>query len=140
MDSYEPEKLHAFLKAGGILMLAKDGDNIAGVTVAHILPDPSGKDMLLVFGLDTHPGYRRQGVATAGSIRTANGLLCGSGDVRRGWHIEHWSANRFTPSSTDEQEYASIAAQRGIITYMAGKSSSQPSPVDNFAKAVKYIV
>jgi len=122
-------------------MLAKDGDNIAGVTVAHILPDPSGKDMLLVFSLDTHPGYRRQGVATTGSIRTANSLLCGSGDVRSGWHhIEHWSANRLTPFSTDEQEYASTAAQWGIITYLAGKSSGQPSPMDNFTKAVKHIV
>jgi ribosomal protein S18 acetylase RimI-like enzyme len=64
MDSYEPEKLRVFLKAGGILLLAKDDDNIAGVIVAHILPDPAGKDMLFVFSLDTHPNYRRQGVAT----------------------------------------------------------------------------
>src|SRR6185437_2442132 len=64
MDSYEPEKLRAFLEAGGILLLAKDGDNIAGVIVAHILPDPSGKNMFFAFSLDTHPNYRRQGVAT----------------------------------------------------------------------------
>lgn len=64
MDSYEPEKLRAFLEAGGILLLAKDGDSIAGVIVAHILPDPSGKNMFFVFSLDTHPNYRRQGVAT----------------------------------------------------------------------------
>lgn len=64
MDSYEPEKLRAFLEADGILLLAKDGDNIAGMIVAHILPDPSGKDMFFVFSLDTHPNYRRQGVAT----------------------------------------------------------------------------
>ena len=64
MDSYEPERLRAFLKAGSILLLAKDGENIAGVIVAHILPDPSGKNMFFVFSLDTHPNYRRQGVAT----------------------------------------------------------------------------
>jgi len=64
MDAYEPEKLRAFLEAGGILLLAKDGDNIAGGIVAHILPDPSGKNMFFVFSLDTHPNYRRQGVAT----------------------------------------------------------------------------
>lgn len=64
MDAYEPEKLRAFLEAGGILLLAKDGDNIAGVIVAHILPDPAGKNMFFVFSLDTHPNYRRQGVAT----------------------------------------------------------------------------
>lgn len=63
MDSYEPEKLRAYLEAGSILLLAKGGDNIAGVIVAHILPDPSGKNMLFVFSLDTHPDYRRQGVA-----------------------------------------------------------------------------
>lgn len=64
MDSYEPEKLRAFLEAGGILLLAKDGNKIVGVIVAHILPDPSGKNMFFVFSLDTHPNYRRQGVAT----------------------------------------------------------------------------
>jgi ribosomal protein S18 acetylase RimI-like enzyme len=64
MDAYEPKKLRAFLDAGGILLLAKDGDNVAGVIVAHILPDPSGKNMFFVFSLDTHPNYRRQGVAT----------------------------------------------------------------------------
>lgn len=64
MDSYEPEKLKVFLEAGGILLLAKDGDNIAGVIVAHILPDPSGKNMFFVFSLDTHPNCRRQGIAT----------------------------------------------------------------------------
>lgn len=64
MDSYEPAKLKAFLEAGGVLLLAKDGDNVAGVIVAHILPDPSGKNMFFVFSLDTHPNYRQQGVAT----------------------------------------------------------------------------
>lgn len=64
MDSYEPETLRAFLEAGGILLVAKDGEKIAGVIVAHILPDPSGKNMFFVFSLDTHPNYRRQGVAT----------------------------------------------------------------------------
>ena len=64
MDPYEPERLRTFLEAGGVLLLAKDGDNIAGAIVAHILPDPSGKSMFFVFSLDTHPDYRRQGIAT----------------------------------------------------------------------------
>lgn len=80
MGIYSEEALRAFLAAGGLLLLAYDVSTIAGVIVAHILPDPTGKDMLFIFSLDTHPKYRRQGVATqlmtqARAIADAKGLI-----------------------------------------------------------------
>ena len=64
MTSYKPELLRKFLESGGILLLAKDGDKIAGAVIAYKLLHPAGEDSLYVHELDTHPDYRRQGVAT----------------------------------------------------------------------------
>ena len=65
MTSYLPEKLKACLEAGSILVLAKDGEKIAGAALCYVLPHPAGDDSLYVHELDTHPDYRLQGVATS---------------------------------------------------------------------------
>jgi ribosomal protein S18 acetylase RimI-like enzyme len=64
MTSYKPELLREFLEAGNILLLAKDEDKIAGAAIAHKLLHPAGVSSLYVHELDTHPDYRRRGVAT----------------------------------------------------------------------------
>lgn len=65
MTAYEPERLKAFLEAGSYLVLAYKGERIAGAAIAHKLVHPAGDgDSLYVHELDTHPDYRRQGVAT----------------------------------------------------------------------------
>ena len=64
MTSYKTELLKEFLEAGNILLLAMDGDKIAGAVIAHKLLHPAGESSLYVHELDTHPDYRRQGVAT----------------------------------------------------------------------------
>jgi diamine N-acetyltransferase len=63
MSSYQPEALKKFLEAGGVLLLAYDGATIAGAALCYVLPHPSGDDTFYVHELDTHPSYRRQGVA-----------------------------------------------------------------------------
>jgi ribosomal protein S18 acetylase RimI-like enzyme len=65
MSRYQPAFLQAFLESGGILLLAKDGEQIAGAAIAYCLLHPDGAGSLYVHELDTHPKYRRQGVATA---------------------------------------------------------------------------
>ncbi len=65
MTSYTAEKLDAFLANDqNILLLAKDNEKIAGAALAYVLPHPAGEASLYVHELDTHPDYRRQGVAT----------------------------------------------------------------------------
>lgn len=64
MTSYQPHKLKLFLEGGGLLLLAKDVDKIAGVVLGYALPHPAGEDSLYIHELDTHPDYRRQGVAS----------------------------------------------------------------------------
>ncbi len=64
MTSYQPESPRKFLESGGLLVLARDGEKIAGVVLCYVLPHPDGADTLYVHELDTHPDYRRQGVAT----------------------------------------------------------------------------
>jgi len=80
MTSYQPELLKKFLEAGGILVLAQDGDSIAGAALCYELLYPAGQHSLYVHELDTHPDYRRQGVATqlvdeAKKIAKAHGLI-----------------------------------------------------------------
>ena len=65
MTSYQPESLRKFLEQGGLLILAKDDEKIAGAALCYELPHPAGDDSLYVHELDTHPDYRRQGVGTA---------------------------------------------------------------------------
>lgn len=64
MTSYQPETLQKFLQQNGILLLAYAGDKIAGAALCYNLPHPSGENTLYVHELDTHPDFRRQGVAT----------------------------------------------------------------------------
>lgn len=65
MTSYQSDRLRKYLEDDKhILLLAKDGEKIAGAALCYILPHPAGEDSLYVHELDTHPDYRRQGVAT----------------------------------------------------------------------------
>lgn len=66
MTSYDEAALRGFLKDNrNILLLAWDDDNIAGIALCHELPHPARDgSSLYVHELDTHPDYRRQGVAT----------------------------------------------------------------------------
>lgn len=64
MTSYQPELLKEFLDAGGVLILAYNDDKIAGAALCYELPHPAGEHSLYVHELDTHPSYRRQGVAS----------------------------------------------------------------------------
>jgi ribosomal protein S18 acetylase RimI-like enzyme len=65
MTSYQPEHLKKFLETDqNLLMVAYDNDTIAGVALCYELPHPAGDHSLYVHELDTHPDYRRQGVAT----------------------------------------------------------------------------
>lgn len=64
MTSYKLESLKKFLERGGILLLACEGDKIAGAALCYELPHPDGNDTLYVHELDTHPDFRRRGVAT----------------------------------------------------------------------------
>lgn len=65
MSSYKPESLKQFLDKGGILLLAYEGDKIAGAALCYELPHPDGDDTMYVHELDTHPDFRRRGIATA---------------------------------------------------------------------------
>jgi ribosomal protein S18 acetylase RimI-like enzyme len=65
MTSYKPESLGRFLERGGLLLVALDNAKIAGAALCYKLPHPDGDDTLYVHELDTHPDFRRQGVATA---------------------------------------------------------------------------
>ncbi len=63
MTSYQPEALKKFLEQNGTLLLAYDGDKIAGVALCYYLPHPATTDhSFYVHELDTHPDYRRKGV------------------------------------------------------------------------------
>ena len=64
MTSYQPQLLERFLEAGHVLLLAYRGDQIVGAAIAHELLHPAGEHSLYVHELDTHPNYRRQGIAT----------------------------------------------------------------------------
>jgi len=64
MTSYQPEALRKFLDKGGILMLAYEGDRIAGAALCYEISHPDGEDTLYVHELDTHPDFRRRGVGT----------------------------------------------------------------------------
>jgi aminoglycoside 6'-N-acetyltransferase I len=64
MTSYKPEYLKKFMRQNGILLLAYSGEKIAGVLLAYALHHPDGNGHLYVHELDTHPDFRRQGVAT----------------------------------------------------------------------------
>jgi len=65
MTSYDPAALQRFLEAGNILVLVYEGDNIAGAAIATEILHPSkNSDTLFINEVDTHPDFRRRGVAT----------------------------------------------------------------------------
>src|SRR5690348_9167879 len=64
MTSYQPAFLQKFLESGGILLLAKVGEQVVGAAIAYRMPHPDGEHALYVHELDTHPDFRRQGIAT----------------------------------------------------------------------------
>lgn len=64
MTSYQPEHLRRFLDdENNILVLAYDDDKIAGALLGFVLAHPDGNDTLYVHELDTHPDFRRHGIA-----------------------------------------------------------------------------
>jgi ribosomal protein S18 acetylase RimI-like enzyme len=66
MTSYQPEHLKALVQDDkNLLLLAYDDEKIAGAALCYELPHPAGDHSLYVHELDTHPDYRRHGVATA---------------------------------------------------------------------------
>lgn len=65
MTSYDPEALRKFLENGDVLILAYEGERIAGAGLASIILHPSkNADTLFINEIDTHPDFRRQGIAT----------------------------------------------------------------------------
>jgi GNAT superfamily N-acetyltransferase len=82
MGSYQPETLKTFLEAAGVLLLAKVGVTIVGAALAYRLPHPEGGGSLYVHELDTHPGYRRRGIA-----RALMGALMDLARTNRWWEV-----------------------------------------------------
>src|SRR5262245_60668886 len=65
MTAYEPVLLKDFLANGNVLVLVYEAAKIAGIATAYPMPHPSkGGSSLLVYELDTHPDFRRQGIGT----------------------------------------------------------------------------
>ena len=66
MKQYELEALQQFLaEAHNLLVLAWSGNSIVGVALGYVLMHPDGKEhSLYIHELDTHPDFRRQGIAT----------------------------------------------------------------------------
>lgn len=65
MTDYDEPALRSFLEDDkNILLIAWDEKKIAGMALCYEMPHPEGKNYLYVHELDTHPDYRRQGVAT----------------------------------------------------------------------------
>lgn len=96
MSSYKSELLKKFLEAGGVLVLAYYEQKIAGAALCYELTHPAGEHSLYVHELDTHPDYRRQGVATqlmaeAMKIAKERGLT----EVWLGTETDNDAANAF---------------------------------------------
>jgi len=65
MTAYEPGSLKKFLETGNILVLVYEGSRIAGAAIASEILHPSkNADTLFINEVDTHPDFRRRGVAT----------------------------------------------------------------------------
>lgn len=64
--TYSEASLRQYLKDDdNILVGALDEGRLAGVAIGYVLVHPSGNKTLYVDELDTHPEYRRRGIATA---------------------------------------------------------------------------
>lgn len=65
MSQYKADNLRKFLESDkSLLLIAYDSNRIAGSALCYEIPHPDGEDTLYIHELDTHPDYRRQGVAT----------------------------------------------------------------------------
>ena len=63
--TYSETSLRKYLEdENDILVGAFDGERLAGVAIGYVLVHPSGNRTLYIDELDTHPNYRRCGVAT----------------------------------------------------------------------------
>lgn len=63
--SYSEATLRPYLAdSNNVLVGVFDKANVAGIAIGYILVHPSGNKTLYIDELDTHPRYRRQGVAT----------------------------------------------------------------------------
>lgn len=67
MTSYQEAALRKYLEDDKhILLLAYEGEKVAGAALCYELPHPDGKQhSLYVHELDTHPDHRSQGVSTS---------------------------------------------------------------------------
>ena len=100
MTSYQADTLKEFLKNPmNILLLAYDQEHIAGAALCYELPHPAGENSLYVHELDTHPGYRRRGVATA-IMRKLHEIARQRqlGELWLGTETDNAAANRFYKS------------------------------------------
>lgn len=107
MTSYKPELLIKFLETGHVLVLAYDGEKIAGVAIAYELPHPAGEHSLYVHELDTHPDYRRQGIGT--QLMEEMKRIAKERDVKELWvgtEVDNTPANalytKFNPTETEQ--------------------------------------
>lgn len=63
--TYSESSLKKYLENDdNILVGALDDERLAAVAIGYVLLHPSGNKTLYVDELDTHPNYRRQGIAT----------------------------------------------------------------------------
>lgn len=63
--TYSEASLRKFLEGEcNILIGVLDGERLSGVAIGYVLAHPSGNKTLYIDELDTHPSYRRRGVAT----------------------------------------------------------------------------
>ena len=96
MTSYQPTLLKKFLAAGHLLLVAYNNKTIAGAAIAHELLHPAGEHSLYIHELDTHPDYRRMGVASE-LMAELNKLAKDRGltEVLLGTETENPAANAF---------------------------------------------
>lgn len=63
--TYSVASLRTYLEDDhNILVGVLDGERLAGIAIGYVLVHPGGNKTLYVDELDTHPNYRRRGVAT----------------------------------------------------------------------------
>lgn len=101
MTSYQEPALRKYLEDDKhVFLLAYEGEKIVGAALCYELSHPDDKQhSLYVHELDTHPDFRRQGVATAlmqelFKIARARGL----NEVWLGTETDNTSANAFYTS------------------------------------------
>ena len=113
-DDYVPRFLDEFL-ATGVVVLAEEDRQVVGMTVYHDVPDGSA----WLHAARTHPGYRRQGVATA--------LMTECEAIARHRHrsaMRLWASSSNVASVTANQRYGFRERAR----FMRMRAPAAPSP------------